>query len=111
MRLIFAGTADFALPALETLAARHDIVRVLTQPDRPAGRGRRSRPSPVRRLAERLNLPVVTPECLDASVVGALAALTPVALIVVAYGLLIPEGLLRLAPYGGLNVHPSLLPR
>ncbi len=111
MRLVFAGTADFALPALEALAAHHDIVQVLTQPDRPAGRGHRVRPSPVRRLAERLNLPVAGPERLDTSVVDALAPSAPAALIVVAYGLLIPEDLLHLAPYGGLNVHPSLLPR
>ena len=111
MRLVFAGTADFALPALEILAGHHDIVRVLTQPDRPAGRGRRLRPSPVRRLAERLNLSVVSPERLDAPVADALATLAPVALIVVAYGRLIPEDLLHLPPYGGINVHPSLLPR
>lgn len=111
MRLIFAGTAEFALPALETLAAHHDIARVLTQPDRPAGRGRRLRPSPVRTLAERLNLSVATPERLDASVVDELGALAPEALVVVAYGLLIPDTFLQIVPHGGINVHPSLLPR
>ncbi|MGH8126994.1 MAG: methionyl-tRNA formyltransferase [Gammaproteobacteria bacterium] len=111
MRLVFAGTAEFALPALETLAAHHDIIRVLTQPDRPAGRGRKPRPSPVRVLAERLNVPVATPERLDASTVDEIVALAPEALVVVAYGLLIPDDLLRRIPHGGLNVHPSLLPR
>ncbi|MGA7964912.1 MAG: methionyl-tRNA formyltransferase [Gammaproteobacteria bacterium] len=111
MRLVFAGTAEFALPALETLAAHHDIARVLTQPDRPAGRGRRPRSSPARTLAERLNLSVATPERLDAAVVDELVTLAPEVLVVVAYGLLIPDTLLQVVPHGGLNVHPSLLPR
>lgn len=111
MRLIFAGTADFALPALEALAARHDVLLVLTQPDRPAGRGRRPRPGPVRGLADSLGLPVATPEKLGSAVVSELSGLGPEVLVVVAYGLLIPERLLELPPYGGLNVHPSLLPR
>lgn len=111
MRLAFAGTAEFALPALEALAARHEILCVLTQPDRPAGRGRKPRPSPVRALAERLNLPVATPACLDVAAVDALLALAPEALVVVAYGLLIPGDLLQRVPHGGINVHPSLLPR
>lgn len=111
MRVVFAGTAEFALPALETLARRHEVARVLTQPDRPAGRGRRARSSPVRGLAERLGIPVATPERLDAAAVDDLTALSPEALVVVAYGLLIPERLLRVPRYGGINVHPSLLPR
>ena len=111
MKVVFAGTADFALPALETLARRHDVARVLTQPDRPAGRGRRARPSTVRGLAERLGLPVATPERLDAAAVDDVAALAPEALVVVAYGLLIPERLLQVPRHGGINVHPSLLPR
>jgi len=111
MRVIFAGTAGFALPALEALATHHDIRLVLTQPDRPAGRGRRPRPGPVRVLAEKRELPVATPERLDAPTVDELAGLSPEVLIVVAYGLLIPERLLQLPTYGGINVHPSLLPR
>lgn len=111
MRLIFAGTADFALPSLEALAARHDILLVLTQPDRPAGRGRRPRPSPVRGLAEGLGLPVATPERLDAGTIDAILEPRPDALVAVAYGLLVPERLLQAPRWGGLNVHPSLLPR
>lgn len=111
MRLVFAGTAEFALPSLEALAGRHEIARVLTQPDRPAGRGRRLRPTPVRERAEALGLAVATPERLDAATAAELAALRAEALVVVAYGLLVPGALLEAFPHGGLNVHPSLLPR
>jgi len=112
MRLVFAGTADFAVPSLAALArAGHVIAEVLTQPDRPAGRGRRPRPSPVRRAAEELGLEVATPERLDAGVARRLRTLEPEALVVVAYGLLVPAELLQIPRYGALNVHPSLLPR
>lgn len=112
MRLVFAGTSEFAVPVLEALlAAGHDVVLVLTQPDRPAGRGRRPTPSPVRRNAAARNVPVAIPDHLDIAVQGQVRALNPDALVVVAYGSLIPAAMLRLARYGGLNVHPSLLPR
>lgn len=111
MRLIFAGTSEFALPALERLVARHEIARVITQPDRPAGRGRKLRATPVRARAEALGLPVATPGRLDAPAVAELAALQPAAIVVIAYGILVPESLLRAAPHGGINIHPSLLPR
>jgi len=112
MRLVFAGTAEFAVPSLEALVrSGHDIVQVLTQPDRPAGRGRRLRPSPIRSAAERLALPVATPARLDAAVEDELRALAPDALVVVAYGLLVPGRLLAIPAHGTLNVHPSLLPR
>jgi methionyl-tRNA formyltransferase len=111
VRLIFAGTSEFALPALERLVARHEIARVITQPDRPAGRGRKLRATPVRARAEALGLPVATPGRLDATAVAELAALQPAAIVVIAYGILVPESLLRVAPHGGINIHPSLLPR
>lgn len=111
MRVIFAGTSEFALPALEQVSARHEVVRVLTQPDRPTGRGRRAKPTPVRELAETLGLDVAMPERLDVGVVAELAAMESDVLVVVAYGLMIPEGLLDAPRYGALNVHPSLLPR
>lgn len=112
MRLVFAGTSEFAVPALEAvLAAGHEVVLVLTQPDRPAGRGRRPAPSPLRRAAASRGVPVETPARLDAAAAARLRALAPEALIVAAYGLVIPAPILAVPRHGGLNVHPSLLPR
>lgn len=113
MRIIFAGTPDFALPSLDALAAsRHELPGVLTQPDRPAGRGRRLTPSPVKRRALDLELPVWQPETLkDAALLDELAALAPDAIVVVAYGLLLPRPVLELPRHGCVNVHASLLPR
>ncbi len=111
MRLIFAGTSEFALPALLRLAEKHDVARVVTQPDRPAGRGRALRATPVREQAEALGLAVSTLARLDPPTVAELAALQPAVIVVIAYGLLVPESLLDAAPHGGVNVHPSLLPR
>lgn len=113
MRLVFAGTSSFAVPVLSALAgSTHEIALVLTRPDRPAGRGRRLRPSPVRTAAEAAGLAVETPTRPDAPpLLERLAALAPAALVVVAYGHLVPVRLLALARHGGINVHPSLLPR
>lgn len=113
MRLIFAGTPEFAVPALDALVrAGHDVVAVYTQPDRPAGRGRRLSPSPVKARAQSLNIPVEQPESLKpAEAQTALAAFKPDAMIVVAYGLLLPQAVLDIPRYGCLNIHASLLPR
>lgn len=113
MRLLFAGTPDFALPSLDALAAsRHELLGVLTQPDRPAGRGRHLTPSPVKRRALALKLPLWQPETLkDAALLDELAALAPDAIVVAAYGLLLPRAVLELPRYGCVNVHASLLPR
>lgn len=112
-RVVFLGTGDFAVPALEALVRDGYQVRaVYTQPDRPAGRGRTSRLSAVKRAAERLGLPVQQPETLrGAEAIGALRALEPDVLVLAAYGLLLPRGFLAVPPRGGLNIHPSLLPR
>ena len=113
MRLIFMGTPDFSVPTLDALvAAGHEIVAVYTQPPRPAGRGRKPRPSPVAARAEALGLPVRTPENFrHAEDRAALAALGADAAVVVAYGLLLPQSVLD-APAGGcFNLHASLLPR
>jgi methionyl-tRNA formyltransferase len=108
----YAGTAEFAVPALNALAgSAHRVALVITQPDRPAGRGRRPTPSPVKHCALALGLPLLEPERLDAQVAAALAAPSPDALVVAAYGLLIPEPLLALPRLGGINLHASLLPR
>lgn len=111
MRLVFAGTPAFALPTLEALlAARHDVVAVYTQPDRPAGRGRRLAQSVIKHWALAHSLSVRQPLTLEGAV-DELAALKPDTLVVVAYGLLLPPAVLALPRYGCLNVHASLLPR
>jgi methionyl-tRNA formyltransferase len=113
MRLIFMGTPDFSVPALEALAAAgHDIAAVYTQPPRPAGRGKAPRPSPVQRAAEALGLPVRTPASLrDPEEQADLAALEPQAGVVVAYGQILPRAVLDAFPLGCWNIHASLLPR
>jgi methionyl-tRNA formyltransferase len=113
MRLVFAGTPEFAVPALDALVnAGHAIVAVLTRPDRPAGRGLAPAASPVKQAAEGRRLPVLQPATLkDPTVQAALAALAPDALIVVAYGLILPPAVLEIPRLGALNAHASLLPR
>ncbi len=111
MRTVFAGTPLFALPTLEALVkAGYDVPGVLTQPDRPAGRGRRLTPSAVKTRAGALGIPVYTPENgAEAEVV--VRALGADVVVVVAYGLLLPPGLLDIPTHGCLNIHASLLPR
>lgn len=113
MRVIYAGTPEFALPPLQALLDENlDIVAVLTQPDRPAGRGKHLRASPVKQLALEHGLTVMQPESLkDTACREQLMALQPDLLIVVAYGLMIPDWLLALPPLGCWNIHASLLPR
>jgi len=113
MRIIFMGTPDFAVPTLEALhAARHDIVAVYTQPPRPAGRGKADRPSPVQLRAEALGLTVRSPRSLRSEEEqAAFAALEPDAVIVAAYGLILPQPVLDAPVWECLNVHASLLPR
>jgi len=112
-RVIFAGTPEFARASLSALVADGIVpVVVLTQPDRPAGRGKRVTPSPVKRFAEQHEIPVMQPATLrEQAVVDALIALEPDLLIVAAYGLLLPQNVLDIPASGCLNVHASLLPR
>jgi methionyl-tRNA formyltransferase len=112
-RVIFAGTPDFALASLSALVEAGVVpVAVLTQPDRPAGRGKRLTASPVKLFAERHGIKVLQPPTLrEHSVVDELAALEPDVLIVAAYGLLLPQNVLDIPIQGCLNVHASLLPR
>lgn len=111
LRVIFLGTPGFALPSLRALAAATTIAAVVTQPDRPAGRGRKVTPPPVAEAARALGLPVMQPESLrPAHVVDALRALRIDLLVVVAYGRIIPRAVLDLPRLAGINVHPSLLP-
>lgn len=112
MRLVFMGTPAFAVPSLRRLHADgHEIRLVLTQPDRPAGRGRRLRPPPVKEAAAALGLPVLQPEKVrGAAIADRLRALAPDAMVIVAFGQLLPREILEIAPHGCLNVHASLLP-
>jgi len=117
LRVVFAGTPVFAVPALHALHARQQVVGVLTQPDRPAGRGQALAQSPVKRAAMELGLPVLQPVRLrgDPQALGAalaqLSAWQPDVVVVVAYGLILPREVLHLPRLGCLNIHASLLPR
>ncbi|MGZ9809371.1 methionyl-tRNA formyltransferase [Pseudoroseicyclus sp. H15] len=113
MRLIFMGTPDFSVPPLQALAAAgHEIACVYTQPPRPAGRGKKPRPSPVQQAAEALGLEVRHPASLKgAEEQEAFAALGAELAVVVAYGLILPQPVLDAPERGCLNIHASLLPR
>ena len=113
LRVVFAGTPDFAASSLAAvLDSEHEVVAVYTQPDRPAGRGRKLTPSPVKQLAQEHGLPVVQPASLkDADDQAELAALNADVMVVVAYGLLLPQAVLDTPRLGCINVHASLLPR
>jgi methionyl-tRNA formyltransferase len=113
LRIVFAGTPEFALPALAALAASgHRLVGVLTQPDRPAGRGRALRASPVKQRALELAIPVAQPRRLEGdAALAPLRAWQPELIVVVAYGLILPRAVLELPRLGCLNIHASLLPR
>ena len=114
MRLIFMGTPTFAIPVLASLASLVDseVVAVYTPPDRPAGRGRKAQPSPVKEYAVQRGLRVIQPATFRSDEVQtALVELRPDAIIVAAYGRLLPKPVLDLPPLGCLNIHPSLLPR
>jgi methionyl-tRNA formyltransferase len=112
MKVVFMGTPDFAVPALRALAARHEVVCVYTQPPRPAGRGKRDRPSPVQIAAEALGLTVRHPATLRTpGEQAAFAGLDADVAVVVAYGLILPQPVLDAPRLGCLNIHASLLPR
>ncbi len=113
MRIVFAGTPEFAVPALHALhAAGHELCAVYTQPDRPAGRGRQLAASPVKQRAQALSIPVEQPASLrDAAAQAALAAYRPDLMVVVAYGLILPQAVLDIPRLGCLNIHASRLPR
>lgn len=113
MRLIFAGTPEFAEVALrQILVAGHRVALVLTQPDRPSGRGLAVRPSPVKRLAQESAIEVLqAPTLRDAFVQERIARAAADAMVVAAYGLILPQAVLDLPRFGCLNIHASLLPR
>jgi len=113
VRLVFAGTPDFAATALKALIADgHTIVGVYSQPDRPAGRGRKLQPSPVKQVALDHEIPVFQPETLKTpEAQKQLADLHPDVMIVAAYGLILPKAVLDIPTHGCMNIHASLLPR
>ncbi len=113
MRLIFAGTPEFAVAALAALIdAKHNIAMVLTQPDRPAGRGLRETPSPVKRLAQQYGIDVFQPITLKTPDNQAkIAAVKADVMVVAAYGLILPQAVLDIPRLGCINIHGSLLPR
>ncbi len=113
LNIVFAGTPDFAAASLQALLdSPHRVIAVYTQPDRPAGRGRKLTPSPVKKLALEHGIEVRQPVSLkDADAQAELAALEPDLMVVVAYGLLLPKAVLETPRLGCINVHASLLPR
>jgi methionyl-tRNA formyltransferase len=113
MNIVFAGTPKFATAPLAALVdAGFTVSAVLTQPDRPAGRGRKPQPSPVKLLANRRGLTVLQPESLrEAGIQHTLRALAPDLMVVVAYGLILPADVLEIPRHGCINIHASLLPR
>jgi methionyl-tRNA formyltransferase len=113
MRLVFLGTPAFAVPSLERIAAAgHSVLAVVTQPDRPRGRGHHPAPPPVKQAALLLGLPVYQPERVRRpEAVEFLRAIPVDAMVVVGYGQIIPQSILDMAPLGIVNVHGSLLPR
>lgn len=112
MRLVFMGTPDFAVPSLQALVkGGHEVVGVFTQPDRPAGRGKKLKPSPVKVAAEELGLAVFQPEKIKTPEgINQLRLLAPDSIIVVAYGQILSREILQLPLKGCINVHASLLP-
>ncbi len=112
MRIVFAGTPEFAVSSLRAAARHHEVVAVYTQPDRPAGRGRGLAPSPVKLEAVARGIPVYQPESLkDEAAQRQLRDLQPDLMVVVAYGLILPRAVLAIPTHGCWNVHASLLPR
>jgi methionyl-tRNA formyltransferase len=112
MKVLFYGTPEFALPTLEALLEHHQVVGVVTQPDRPAGRGQRVKASPVKRRAEAAGLPVLQPPRLrDAHWTDRLRELGAEVAVVAAFGQILPRAALDVPPRGSINVHASLLPR
>ena len=113
MRIVFAGTPEFAVPTLQALLdADHDVCAVYTQPDRPAGRGRKLTASPVKQLAQAHNIPVYQPENFKKpESIAELTALQAELMVVIAYGLILPQAVIDTPKLGCINVHGSLLPR
>ena len=113
MRIVFMGTSDFSVPGLERLIlGEHEVVAVYTQPDKPAGRGRALAFSAAKRVALEHEIPVMQPPSFrEPGAIESLASLRPDVVVVAAFGMILPLGMLVIPPLGCLNVHPALLPR
>lgn len=113
MKILFLGSGAFGIPSLEALAVSgHSIVGIVTQPDRPAGRGKHLAETPIAQAAGAYGWPVIKPDHVNApDVIAQLAALQPDCLVVIAFGQKLSDEILRLAPHGGINLHSSLLPK
>lgn len=110
MRVVFMGTPAFAVPSLQALAKRHEVVAVYTRQDRASGRGGAARPSAVKEAALALGIPVHQPSTLRGDAVAEIASLAPDVICVAAFGMLLPPEVLAIPPHGCVNVHASLLP-
>jgi methionyl-tRNA formyltransferase len=111
-KIVFMGTPDFAVPILKALIERHEVLGVVTQPDRPAGRGGKVRMSPIKELALAHDIPVFQPEKIrKAEAIEELMQWTPDVYVVAAFGQILPQKVLNIPPYGSINIHASLLPR
>lgn len=111
MRVVFMGTPEFAVPSLQLLAQRHEVVLAVTRPDAVRGRGKRLEPSPVKAAALELGVPVYETKRIHDEQVQRIREAKPDLVCVAAYGAILPDSLLELAPLGSVNVHGSLLPR
>ena len=112
MRVVFMGTPEFAVPTLEALIAHHEVIAVVTQPDKPKGRGKAMACPPVKETAMAHDIPVYQPvRVREESFVGTLRELQSDVIVVVAFGQILPESILNIPPYGCINVHASLLPK
>ena len=111
-KIVFMGTPDFAVPALQQLIAQHEVIGVVTQPDRPAGRSRQLQQSPIKQLALQHAIPIFQPEKIRrAEAIDELRQWSPDVYIVAAFGQILPQAVLDIPPHGSLNIHASLLPR
>ena len=111
-KIVFMGTPDFAVPILQSLIAQHEVIGVVTQPDRPAGRNRQVQLSPIKQTAVDANIPVFQPEKIRrVEAIEQLKQWTPDVYIVAAFGQILPQAVLDIPPHGSVNVHASLLPR
>ena len=112
MKICFMGTPPFAVPTLQVLATNHQIVGVITQPDKPKGRGKKLAPPPVKEVAQSLGLPIYQPENIKSpEAFEHIKELQPDIMVVVAYGQILPKTMLELPKYGAVNIHGSLLPK
>ena len=112
MKVVFMGTPDFAVPTLEAPIDKHEVTAVISQPDKPKGRGKKLQPTPVKQAAEAHGIPVYQPEKIkDEEFIKTLAGIEADVFVVVAYGQILPQTVLDMPKYGCVNVHGSLLPK